>query len=127
MPLLARDYNPQVMPALLRLGKLAREAQHVIDALVEPLWDRAVMPRDTHHVELSRDALREQAPFLVRALLVKIWKHQHWPRQQMNESKWTRLCELLQSSRHAPAPITLPGNIHVTANGNTLSLRRQGV
>lgn len=127
MPLLARDYNPQVMPALLRLGKLAREAQHVIDALVEPLWDRAVTPRDTHHVELSRDALREQAPFLVRALLVKVWTHQHWPRQQMNESKWTQLCELSQSRQYAPPPITLPGNIYVSANGPTLSLRRQGV
>ena len=42
LPALERDYNPRVAEAVQRLGDLARQAQHVLDALVASLHTRCV-------------------------------------------------------------------------------------
>jgi tRNA(Ile)-lysidine synthase len=43
LPQLARDYNPAVVQSLVRLGRLAREAQEVVDCEAGALLERAVL------------------------------------------------------------------------------------
>ena len=128
LPILIRDYNPRVVPALLRLGNAAQQARQLVETLVEPLWQAAVTSHGLGHVEVARAALRDQPPFLVRELLLRIWMAQHWPLQDMSEAKWLQLCQLVQGepSAKGPARITLPGNIDATAHRETLSLGQNG-
>ncbi len=124
LPLLAQHYNPQVSHALLRLSRLAGEAQDLIGSWVDSLIPRCVIAMDSHCARLDRSILRRERPFLLRELLREIWHRQHWPRQAMGERKWQQLGSLIQSSLVNPPGITLPGNIQVTVDEEVVELRR---
>ncbi len=125
LPLLAQRFNPQVVPSLLRLANLAREAQHVIDAVVDPLFEASLTHRTSDRVDLTRAPLLQQPPYLVRELLVRIWKLQHWPRQDMGEAKWGQLCAMLQGDDGEQSRCrTFPGKIRVEVSDVVATLRR---
>ncbi len=124
MPLLAEQYNPQVASSLVRLGNLAREAQQVVDAAVEPLLEMAVTLRTQERVELVRARLFNSSPFLVREVFLRIWKMQRWPRQDMSEAKWNQLSDLTRAERPSPSTSTLPGNIQVEVRDDAIILVR---
>ncbi len=134
LPMLAQQFNPQVVSSLLRLGDLARESQQVIDAVVDPLLEESVTHRAADHVELACTPLVDQSPFLVRELLIRIWKWQDWPRQDMGELRWRQLCDLIQSASIADqqtaqsdsvhSSMTLPGNIRARRDDQRLTLHK---
>ncbi len=121
LPLLAGQLNPQVARSLLRLGQMAGEAQEVIDQLVDPLVDAAVLQRTRTKVEICRPALYDAHPYLVREVLKRIWIAQGWPLQAMGGDKWQQLAALVGQSPSESA-ITLPGNIQARCCDRTLRL-----
>ncbi|MFO7908196.1 MAG: tRNA lysidine(34) synthetase TilS [Pirellulaceae bacterium] len=124
MPMLADQFNPRIVSSLVRLGRLAREAQGVVDGAVEPLWESAIIQRTMDRVELARPVFHEVSPFLLREFLVKIWKSQRWPRKDMDERQWTRLGEFIQSRDRSARSFTLPGPIQAVRDGATVILYR---
>ena len=66
LPALAAHYNPGVIEALLRLGRLAGEVQSVVDAIVQALVPRTVVGGPQNQVRVLLDALEGQ-PRVCRA------------------------------------------------------------
>ncbi|MCA9269729.1 MAG: tRNA lysidine(34) synthetase TilS, partial [Planctomycetales bacterium] len=125
LPLLRSGYNGEVDAALLRLGALAAECQKVIDALVDDLQRRAVVcERDQAIVHC--DALAGQAPYVVRELLMALWRQHDWPQQPMSFQHWQDLAATAQSG---PAlwrlwRRDLPGGVRAEKKGEQLVLTR---
>lgn len=121
IPMLQRDYNPQVKSALLRLSGQASEAAEALRELAGRLLGAAVLEQRPDLCRLRTDLLRDQPRALVREAFVQLWIAQEWPRQKMGQSDWERLAGLVWSGRG----MTLPGPIEARRRGNVLSLERR--
>lgn len=125
LPSLAAQYNPTVVDALLRLGVLAGEAQAVLDGLVERLLDIAVV-EESAGVRIDAGRLAGEPRYLVRELLIRVWRRRGWPLQAMGFAQWEQLAEFfLESLAGNPPQQTLPGQIIVRAAGGQVWLERQ--
>ncbi len=126
LPLVARHYNPGVADALLRLGCLADDVQSVIDDLADQLQDRAVRFKNENSVEIDAAALAGRPRYLLRELLVLVWRRQSWPMQAMGFVQWDQLARML--SEKAPASPTVatkqifPGNVQAEIRNGILRL-----
>ncbi len=128
LPMLAQHFNPSVDQALLRLGSLAAELQTLIDPLVERLLQESVTTTDgedpnaepTVHIDTKR--LANEPPYLVRELLMAVWRQNQWPMQAMGFEQWSQLAEMIQSATQQRR--TFPANISATAKAGTLLLSR---
>ena len=69
IPQLAADYNPQVVPALARLGALAAAEREAFDSLVRPIETAAVRSVDPAGIVLDRRALASQSPFVIAEIV----------------------------------------------------------
>ncbi|OHB69007.1 MAG: tRNA lysidine(34) synthetase TilS [Planctomycetes bacterium RBG_13_63_9] len=128
LPRLAAQYNPGVVDALLRLGTLAAEVQGIIDSIVADLAERCVTATDPAGVEIDAAVLGRQPRYVVRELLMAIWRGQGWPMQAMGYAQWDLLAEMISATRSAPGQSTskqtFPGNIMAEATPDRLRLRR---
>ena len=131
LPQLAEQYNPAVVDALLRLGTLAAESQEVIDRLVDDLHTRCVaQPHgEAFRVEIDATALRDRPIYVVRELLLAIWREQGWPLQSMGFTQWDLLAEMLlapdeEDAASPPRKKMFPGGIVAERQGDTLVLWR---
>lgn len=97
MPQLREQFNSGVSDALLRLGTLAGEAQAVVDELVSDLFDRCVVVESGAAARIELGALIGRPRYLVRELLMVLWRRQGWPMQAMGRLKWDELSELAMS------------------------------
>lgn len=127
LPLLADRYNPGVVDALLRLGALAGEAQSVIGAIVTSIEDDAV-EEDAHGaVRIDTTELIGQPPYIVRELLMAVWRRCGWPMQSMGYAQWELLAEMAIAGAlghgRTLSKQTLPGNILAECVDDGLWLR----
>jgi tRNA(Ile)-lysidine synthase len=125
LPWLAEQFNPSVKEALLRLGTLAGEAQAVVDALVDQLWEMAVRSEGAGAIVFDLTKLAPQPPYLVRELLMAAWRRQGWPMQAMGHAQWQQLCQMAISAAAGETipPQVFPGNIAAHATGEQLRLQ----
>ena len=136
LPMLAERFNSTVDQALLRLGSLAGELQTLIDGLVNQLYQLSVTTGDaqntdsrpTVHIDTKR--LAHEPPYLVRELLIAVWRENNWPMQSMGFDEWSQLADMVRSSA-AMAPRSasgerkiFPANVSVTVNAGYLELFR---
>jgi tRNA(Ile)-lysidine synthase len=126
LPLLERDYNPQVREALTRLSKIAIAANDWLEQFVEEILGTMVRPIDGG-IEIDRHALNNSPDFLAQLALMAAWRRQPWPLQDMSHEKWDQLAAFARS----PAPdrgvaerLTFPGNIRAEKQGGVLRLTR---
>ena len=89
---------PEVTDALLRLGSLADEVQELVDGLVEELLARCVTIEGRGRREDRAGRIGRSARYLVRELLMALWRRQGWPLQAMAWQKWEELGELALSA-----------------------------
>ncbi len=112
LPWLAEEFNAGVVDALLRLGSLAGEVQAVIDSRLDELADRCVCQERPHAVRIDAAALAAEPPYLVRELLMLVWRRQGWPMQAMGFAQWELLERMLaacgQSRRNCPRSKSFP-------------------
>jgi tRNA(Ile)-lysidine synthase len=114
LPQLAEQFNPAIVEALLRLGQLAGEAQEVLSSAADELFERAVSRMGSAGWRIDARPLHGQPRYLIREMLIGLWRQAGWPEQSMGLTEWQRLAELLTSEQ--PATHVLPGN--VTAQWN---------
>ena len=100
LPHLAEQFNAGVVDALLRLGSLAGEVQAVIDALVGDLADRCVREKGPGVVRIETALAAAQPAYLVRELLMLVWRRQGWPMQAMGFTQWELLRTMLIGECH---------------------------
>lgn len=112
LPLLAREYNPAVFDALLRLGQLAGDAQTILRARAGELREAAVKPLAPGGWQIDAAALAGAPPYLVREMLIELWQASQWPLQSMGLAQWQILLEMMPpADSGAPAKQVFPGNI----------------
>jgi len=128
LPELAEQFNPGVVDALVRTGRLAGEVQEVIDGLVEELAARCVRRHPWGEVRIDTAVLAGQPRYVIRELLVATWRDRGWPLQAMGFAQWDRLAEMARASLDdasaAPPRCTFPGNVSVDMHRGTLRLAR---
>lgn len=74
VPLLEREYNPELVPALLRLGEICREEDDYLDRLAAETFQGALLESGPGRVLLSLVQL-EEAPLAVRRrVLRRAWQ-----------------------------------------------------
>ncbi|QDU74897.1 tRNA(Ile)-lysidine synthase [Bremerella volcania] len=123
LPKLREDFGEQVEQSLYRLSLQATECQEVINDLVDDLVEAAVTIADSTTVHIDLGKLCDVRPYLVRELLVRIWRDQKWPRQDMTQLHWHKLSELAFGQTDAVADV-LPGAIRAAREADVLILRR---
>jgi tRNA(Ile)-lysidine synthase len=127
MPLLEREFNPHVREALVRLGRLAGEADDEIGRLASDMVSQVVRPLPDG-VELSSEPLHRITDGLARAVLRAAWRWQGWPEQDMGWDEWSELLLVARSSG-GPHELwvwqrTFPGGIRAETKGGVLRLTR---
>lgn len=121
LPQLAEEYNPHVVEALLRLSRLAAEAQALVEERVSGLLRHVRF--DACSISLAISPLAAEPRYVVRELLAAAWRRQGWPEQSMGFDEWESLADTFFSAE-APAgkPGILPGGIEVSRLGDTILL-----
>jgi tRNA(Ile)-lysidine synthase len=129
LPRLAEEFSPGVVEALLRLGTLAAEVQEVVDALVGDLFEQAVTIEGPQSAEVDAALAAKQSRYVVRELLMSVWRAQTWPLRSMGFAQWEMLTDMLLAAAgnasSKPAKQAFPGNVLAAAGGGALRLTRQ--
>ncbi len=123
MPQLRRHFNSRLTEALLRLGGLAGEAQTVADELVAERLDRCVRTDDLGATQIELAELADGPRYIVREVLMAVWRRQGWPMQSMGRQQWDELGELADSAG-LPVRRVFPGNVTVEVAEGRMRLSR---
>ena len=130
LPLLARHYNSGVTDALLRLGCLASEVQKVTKNLVDQLGEQTIKYKNNATVEIDCAVLSDRPEYLLRELLILVWRRQSWPMQAMGFVQWDqleRMIRLTKAECASPAAVNkkiFPGNVRAEISDGRLRLIR---
>ncbi len=125
LPQLAEHYNQAVGEAVLRLGRLAGEAQSIIDGLAGELCRGGTVEGGEGCALVRRDRLADQPEYLVREVFVALWQAKAWPRQSMGFDQWDLLVKMLRSDPRSGAAATkrtFPGSIQAECRPEGLFL-----
>jgi len=122
LPQLAEQYNPNVVDALLRLGVLSGEVQSFVDTHVAELSEACVTFADPTQVRIDTRPLRDLPPYIIRELLISVWREQSWPMQSMGQAQWELLSEMVLKEQPAQ---TLPGEVLARRQGQYMILGRR--
>lgn len=122
LPLLRERYHPAVNNSLLRLGKLAAEAQAAIMPQVRLLEEQVVL-YEGQGFTLNTDKLLSQPAYIVRELLMLAWRWKVWPEQDMGYAEWDYLAHLAKEDA-AGQRCTMPGGIDVKRLESSLQFRK---
>lgn len=128
LPLLEREFNPEVREALLRLGHIASEASDVIDTQTRDLFEKTRRPIPGG-VELETLPLGQSPKLVARAALIQAWREQNWPLQDMGFEKWDQLLAfataVTEGGATAQPPRQMyPGGVLAERAGSILRLTR---
>ena len=128
LPRLAEWLNPGVVDALLRLGGLAGEVQAVVESVVEDLAEQCVVASGCGVIEIDASGLHGRPAYVIRALLMSVWRKQSWPMQAMGFAQWDLLAAMLSAASErpsrSPAKQTFPGSVLAEAVADRLRLLR---
>lgn len=130
LPELARQFNPGVVDALLRLGALATEVQTVVDGIVADLLQRCVTWEGPGAVQIDPTVLADEPRYVIRELLMAVWRDRTWPMQAMGFAQWDQLSEMIcsgaASSTESPSRQMFPGSVSAELAEGRLRLVRVG-
>ncbi|MDD4766796.1 MAG: tRNA lysidine(34) synthetase TilS [Desulfotomaculaceae bacterium] len=73
-PLLEKEYNPELVPALLRLGEICRAEDSYLDQMAAKAFQEALLAAYTGYVSLSLEQLVETPLALRRRVLRRAWQ-----------------------------------------------------
>jgi len=124
LPQLEAAVHPQTTESLLRLGRLAAEADLVISRLVSQLFDRCIVQHRDGSVTIDGGQLKQTPSYLTRELLIAVWRACGWPRQAMGFQQWDRLAADLKRLEPANPHHRLPGKIEAVRRGRRWVVRR---
>lgn len=122
IPTLESEFNPQVRSAIHRLSNQARDANEMVTRYATSLLHRACEMVSASEVCVRCDMLREEPSAAIRAMMVRVWIEQGWPRKKMGFAEWESLSELV-SGQSVGCGRDLPGGVNAARKKATLTLR----
>lgn len=120
LPVLERDYNPQVKEALMRVSRLSSEALGIVDEAVRQLSQTCVLQKTESLLRLDIERLVGVPEPMIRAMVMDLWCCQGWPRQGMSFPHWRALSRLVVEG----TAVDLPGGVRARRNGSVLRIER---
>ena len=96
LPMLQREYNPAADEAVVRLARLAQENLAFLDQILDQRFEASIQIAHPDLAFLRREALRDESPYLLRELMIRLWTEQGWPQQAMGYEQWDRLASLIK-------------------------------
>ncbi|MFO0906641.1 MAG: tRNA lysidine(34) synthetase TilS [Pirellulales bacterium] len=123
---LARDYNPRVVEALVRLARQAAEWRELLQPQLEQLFAAAVVSESAVRVVLRRPPLSAAPLPLLRELLVQVWRRQAWPERSMTADHWQSLAEWIVAPA-AEGVLQLPDGLVAYRGFDEIELRRSSI
>lgn len=117
LPLLKREYSPNIAEHLARLADQARQWRTHHAQRIERLIARVELSRAGNAVVFSRDAIFTLKLATLTAIFRSIWERESWPRLDMGAREYNRLARWCDS----PAcGIEMPGGIRATRRERTI-------
>lgn len=98
LPKLAAEYNPRVVEALARLGRLAGAYQGHLSADVERWADAAIVGQAEGEVVLRVATLRGLGPVVRGEVVRAVWRRMGWAEGGMSSARWLRLARRVVGS-----------------------------
>ena len=97
LPMLRKNFNPQVDEAVFRLATLAAEHECVVAELIGRLIDSALVEESPNRIVFDVVPLQDYSHSVLREMLVYIWKHKKFPQREMDFFHWSALAELFHT------------------------------
>ncbi|MDG3006043.1 tRNA lysidine(34) synthetase TilS [Paludisphaera mucosa] len=119
IPRLEADYNPQVVAAIVRLGRHAAADRRLLDAVVGSLSASVVREAGPDRIVFDARAAAGLDQLLAAEVVRRAWRAADWPERAMTASRWGRIARgLVRGSRedHLGAGASL----HVEGDGLVL-------
>lgn len=124
LPQIVEQYNTNAVEALTRLASIAEDAQTVIDGLVANLTGQCIENVSKYEVKINCRQLGSTSPYMVREILISIWRDRGWPQQAMSYDKWDELARLTKGGQAVDdrRKKIFPGGICAERTGDLLLL-----
>lgn len=74
MPLMEKEYNPELIPALLRLSEICRAEDAYLDQLTTKAFQEVLLAVDKGHISLCLEGLAQTPLALLRRILRQAWQ-----------------------------------------------------
>lgn len=118
LPMLAREFNPEIVDILCRLARQAaiehiRHRAEAVELLLE-----AELPRAGKMIVLLRERLIQSGREQTREVFRLIWEREGWPQGDMTFEAWDRLASVAESD----SSVDLPGGVRACSKGRVVQL-----
>lgn len=123
LPRLAEEYNPRVVDALARLGRLARQADHAARRQADAQLAAVSLGTDEREIRLDRAALATMPAYEAAEVLRLAWRRAGWPEREMSWKRWRRLVVL---TRRRSGRVSIGHGVDAVAAGDRFRLVRGG-
>ncbi|MGB9687392.1 tRNA lysidine(34) synthetase TilS [Thermogutta sp.] len=123
LPEAVRGVHPAAMQGVLRVGLNAQDAWAFLEAVVNEALTCSLVSQSPIEVVLRRDAIRYRHPFLVRQMILELWRQQQWPLRKLTRDHLLELTDLIREGT-APSCRHFPGGIEARLTGDRIVLCR---
>jgi len=123
IPLLARDYNPGLVPALLRLGEISREEDNCLEEQAEKAFQDALCIPAGDSLLLSLDKLKGMPVAIRRRVLRKAWQHLTGGRRVLDFQHAQAALDLINNGNTGSQAV-MPWNTVAVLRYSSLELKR---
>lgn len=120
IPLLKKEFNPNVAQAVHRLAQQAEEVTAVVAEQVDQILAAATLDQNRETWRLDCNVLQDVPDYLVRQCFLKIWQEMSWSRKRMGFDHWQRLLILTRAGQK----LNLPDQVEAERRERLLILRK---
>jgi tRNA(Ile)-lysidine synthase len=121
LPLLAAEFNPQIVAVLGRLAAQAEEVYGSEQEQARTLLVAAELPRAGPLVVLDGELLTAAARPRLREALRLLWEREEWPVGGMGFDAWERVASVVRGEL---AAADLPSGVHIRRRGRAVQVGR---
>lgn len=121
MPLLEKEYNPGLVPVLLRLGEICREEDGYLEEQAEKAFQDILQEKAPGRVVLCLDGFRSMPPAIMRRVVRRAWQALTGRMKNLAFQHVETVLDLIWEGTTG-AQIALPGNAMAFRSYDTLEL-----
>ncbi|QDT41850.1 tRNA(Ile)-lysidine synthase [Gimesia alba] len=120
IPLLKKEFNPNVAQAVHRLAHQAEEVTAIVAEQVDQILADATLDQNQETWRLDCKVLQNVPDYLIRQCFLQIWQRMSWSRKRMGFDHWQRLLMLT----HSGQKLSLPDQVEAERRERLLILRK---
>lgn len=123
LPMLRKEFNPEISGALMRLGAMARAIQGELQSHAEAALEHSAPVIRRDHIEFRCAACKEASEVHLREQLAISWRRAGFPERAMGFREWKLLTKMARGA--GPRQHIFPGRIRAVRQDGTLSVTRE--